>query len=97
MNPDIETADKFYDAYEVAPNWLKNSMCELYLHGYLIPIETEWNPLLYIGDIHLRALMSWVANKVNYGRQLETYEEAERDEPILLRAESSDPWIVLRT
>ena len=33
----IHTAKEFYDAYEVAPNWLKNSMCELYLHGYLIP------------------------------------------------------------
>lgn len=84
LDPVIHTAKEFYDAYQVAPSWLKNNLCEFYLHGFLIPSKTEWNPLLYIGDIHLRSLMSWASNKTNYGRQLETYKEAERNEPIPL-------------
>lgn len=97
LDPIIHTAKEFYDAYQVAPNWLRNSLCEFYLHGFIIPSETKWNPLLYIGNIHLRSLMSWAANEANYGRQLEAYEEAERDEPIPLHPESSDPYTMLKT
>lgn len=97
QDPIIHTPKEFYDAYQVAPNWLRNSLCEFYLHGFLIPFEIEWNPLLYIGDIHLRSFMSWAENEANYGRQWETYEEAERNESVPLRPQSSDPHAMLKT
>lgn len=96
QNPIIHTAKEFYEAYQAAPNWLRNSLCEFYLHGFLIPFETEWNPLPYIGDIHLREFMSWATNEVNYGRQWETYEEAEKIEPVPLRSQSSNPHVMLK-
>ena len=51
------------------------------MHNFVIPTETQWNPLLYIGDIHLRALMSWMHNEANYDRQLNNYRDDERTEP----------------
>ena len=53
--------------------------------------KTEWNPLLYIGDVHLKALMSWMSNEANYDRQLNEYRDEERAELLPLRAESSKP------
>lgn len=37
-------------------------MCEFYLHGYLLHLGKEFNPVLYVGDIHLRALTSYTFN-----------------------------------
>ena len=66
------------------------------MHNFIIPSETQWNTLLYIGDIHLRALMSWMYNEANYDRQLNNYKDEERTEPLPLRAKSSKPEEILR-
>lgn len=66
------------------------------MHNFTIPHETEWNPLLYIGDVHLRGFMSWMANETNYDHQLDTYRETENTEPLPLRAESSKPEELLQ-
>jgi hypothetical protein len=66
------------------------------MHGLIIPFEIEWNPLIFIGDIHLRSLMSWSTNEANYGRQWEVYERAEKDESMPLQPESSDPHELLQ-
>lgn len=64
----FRSAQEFYGLYQTLPSWQQNLLCELYVHNFIIPIETQWNPLLYIGDIHLRALMSWMHNEANYDR-----------------------------
>ena len=71
-------------------------MCELYVYNFVIPSETKWNPLLYIGDAYLKALMSWMSNEANYDRQLNDYRDEERVEPLPLRAKSSQPDEMLR-
>ena len=71
-------------------------LCELYLHNFIIPHEKKWNPLLYTGDVHLKALMSWMHNETNYDRQLDAYRELEKSEPLQLRAKSSKPDELLR-
>lgn len=54
----LETAQEFYQVYQGSPDVIRNLLCEFYLHNYVVPHDKEWNPLLYIGDIHLRELMS---------------------------------------
>lgn len=73
-----------------------NLLCELYLHNFIIPQEIEWNPLLCIGDVHLRAFMSWMHNETNYDRQLDTYRDVERSEPLPLWDESHKPYDLLQ-
>ena len=58
INAEFKSAQEFYGLYQTLPSWQHNLLCELYLHNFIIPLETQWNPLLYIGDIHLRSLMS---------------------------------------
>ena len=74
----------------------KKLLYELYIHNFIIPIENQWNPLLYIGDIHLRALMSWMHNEANYDRQLNNYRDEEIIEPMPLRAKSKKLEEILR-
>ena len=40
-------------------------MCEFYLHRYLLRLDREFNPVPYVGDIHLRALTSYSFNQIN--------------------------------
>lgn len=58
----------------------------------MIHSNTEWNPLYYIGDVHLRALMSWMRNEANYGKKWEVYVEKERNELLPLRPKGRTPY-----
>ena len=78
VNAEFKLAREFYGLYQTLPPWQQNLLCELYVHNFVIPTETEWNPLLYIGDVHLKALMSWISNEENYDRHLNDYKEEER-------------------
>ena len=58
INAEFKSTQEFYGLYQTLQSWQQNFLCELYVHNFIMPLETQWNPLLYIGDIHLRALMS---------------------------------------
>lgn len=63
----IETPQEFYQMYQSSHEATKNFLCEFYLHNYAVPNDNDWNPLLYIDDIHIRAPMSWIQNENNWG------------------------------
>ena len=52
--------------------------------------------MLYIGDVHLRTLMSWMSNEENYDRKLNNYRDEERIEPLALREKSNKLDEILR-
>ena len=68
LNVEFKSTHEFYGLYQTLPPWKHNLLCKLYVHNFVIPTETEWNPFLYIGDVHLKALMSWMSNEENYDR-----------------------------
>ena len=96
VNAKFKIAQEFYGLYQTLPPWQQNLLCELYVHNFFIPSETQWNPFIYIGFIHLRALMSQMSNEENYYMQLNNYKDGERIEPLPLRVESSNPDKILR-
>lgn len=51
LGPSISTSHEFYDAFQSIPMPLNNFLCELYLHNLVVPNDTEWNSLLYVGDV----------------------------------------------
>lgn len=83
------TPKEFLCAYETSSFVDKNLLCELYLHNYPIPVDTHWNPLMYIGNIQLKAFMSYIQNQNNWGQQLSKYRDLELATPLDLRAETS--------
>jgi len=96
VNAKFKTAQDFYGLYQTLPPWQHNILCELYVHNFVIPVETKWNPLLYIRDVHLKAFMSWMLNEANYDRQLVNYRDEERTKPLPLRVESRQPKEMLQ-
>ena len=89
VNAEFKSAQEFYGLYQILAPWQWNLLCELYVHNFVIPIKTKWNLFLYIGDVHLKALMSWISNEENYDRQLNDYRDEEREEALPLRVETS--------
>ena len=85
VNVEFMSAQEFYGLYQTLPPWQQYLLCELYVHNFFIPAKTEWNPFLYIGDVHLKALMSWMSNEENYDRQLNDYRDEERTETKIFR------------
>lgn len=53
-------------------------MCEFYLHNLVFPYNSEWNPLLYVGDLQVRALCSYMHNEDNKGDYAKRYKEMEK-------------------
>lgn len=64
------------------------------MHNYVVTSDSEWNPLLYIGDIHIKALMSWIQNEINMGAQAKTHGDVEFDFPLPLRKEVKEPRVL---
>lgn len=70
LSPSLENPQEFYHVYQSFPTTIRNLLCELYLHNYVVPFDIEWNPMLNIKHIHLKALMSWIQNEISMGNSL---------------------------
>lgn len=91
LDPRIASPQDFEVAYEGAHDSIRILLYELYLHNYVVPSIPNWNPLLFIGGIHLPALMSWAQNEITYGEQLRKYREKELSITLPLRPENGKP------
>lgn len=60
-------------------------MCEFYLHGYLLHLDRDFNLVLYVGDIHLRALTSYAFNQIHWQKACNTFESNQVTNPFIVR------------
>lgn len=54
-------------------NLEKDLLCELYQHNFLLSPEKIWNPNPYVGDVQLRAFVSYLRNQANWVEPLKTF------------------------
>lgn len=62
-------------------------MCEFYFHGYLLRLDIDFNPVPYVGDIHLRALTSYTFNQIHWQKASNTFESNQVTNPFIVRGE----------
>lgn len=62
-------------------------MCEFYLHGYLLRLDKDFNPVPYVEDIHLRALTSYAFNQIHWQKACNTFESNRVTKPLIVRGE----------
>jgi len=62
-------------------------MCEFYMHGYLLRMDRGFNPVPYVGDIHLRALTSYTFNEISWQKAFNTFESNQVTKPFIVRGE----------
>ena len=51
----------------------QNIMFELYMHNYLLRYDKKFNPVLYVGDVQLRAFLSYTINQVKWKKALDSF------------------------
>ena len=62
-------------------------MCEFYPHGYLLQLDRDFNPVPYVGDIHLRALTSYAFNQIHWQKACDTFESNQVTKLFIVRGE----------
>ena len=87
LNLSISTPHKFYYAFQSSLMTLKNLLCELYLHNLAVPDNTKVNSLLYVGDVQLRVVISWIKNEISHEHQSVPYKKKEMSIPLMMRSE----------
>ena len=56
----LNTPQEFFQDLHNIPIAIKIFLCELFLHNLVVLDDRDWKLLLYVGDIQLRELMSWI-------------------------------------
>lgn len=59
----LNTPQEFFQDFHTTPAAIKYLLYELFLHNLVVPNNKYWNPILYVGDIQLKTLMSWIQNE----------------------------------
>ena len=62
-------------------------MCELYMHGYFLRHNQAFNPISFIGDIHLRASTSYIIIKIKQRKAYDVFEENQVRRLLMMRME----------
>lgn len=60
-------------------------MCEFYMHGYLLCLDREFNPVPYVGGIHLTTLTSYTFNQISWQKDFNTFESNKVTKPSIVR------------
>ena len=73
----VDTPDQFIETFKEAPHNDQNLLCELYLHNEAMPEDRAMNILPIVGDIQIRAFISFLANQLTWKN---AYMSAEHNE-----------------
>jgi hypothetical protein len=74
ISHEIEDGVQFLQILRAHDVPTQHLMCELYMHGYLLRVDREFNLVPYVGDIHLRALTSYTFNQISWQKASNTFE-----------------------
>ena len=87
ISHEIEDGVQFLQILRAHDLETQNLMCELYMHGYLLHENKEFNPVPYVGDIHLRALTSNTLNQISWQKTSNTFEANQTIKPFFMSEE----------
>ena len=81
------TADQFMKTFAEAPKSDQNLLCELYLHNEVVSEERNMNMTPVVGDIQLRAFISFLANQLTWQNAYVSGLQNEQNCLLWIRAE----------
>jgi len=58
------------------------------MHGYFLGMDREFNPVPYVGDIHLMALTSYTINQIKWQEAYNTFELNQNMKSLMIRREN---------
>jgi len=73
----------------------QDQLYEYYLHNYVVSEDAEWNPLIYVGDLQVRAMASYFRNEKLRGEIMQAYTKREKSIALPIRRESKIPESII--
>ena len=92
---EITTSKKFLETFFRSNFEDQNQLCELYLHEMACPLDHHSNPVLFLGDVELRAFASFVSNHAQWERSFHTFSPNEAHSNLWIRSEPQNPHLLL--
>lgn len=86
----MDTPHEFFQAFDAAPIAIRNFLYKLFLDNLVVIDNRDWISLPYMGDIQLRALISWIQNEISRENQAHQYRELEYEMPLFLKPKPKD-------
>ena len=62
----FDTLRDFFDIFFQCDVVDQHLLCELYMHGFIMSLNTKFSPSPYVEDIQLRVFIYFVNNMVNW-------------------------------
>ena len=88
-NDHIETEDQFIASFSRSNEEEQDILCELYMHN-LVMIDYEyWDPNPGVGDIQMRAFMSFMRNHLRWNNAAIAIENIEWEDALWVRGSPS--------
>ena len=66
---------EFLEAIQQSNLHRQHLMCELYMHDFILEMEQKFNVGHFLGDIELRAFVSFMLNEMKWDLPFTTFEE----------------------
>lgn len=65
----------------------QNLLYKLYLFNFILTENSQWNPNPYVGDVQLKALMSYMTNLIHWNKCTNFYGKMETTPKLVVREE----------
>ena len=92
----VNTPDRFIETFREAPHNDQNLLCELYLHNEAMPEDRAMNILPIVGDIQIRAFISFLANQLTWKNAYMLEEHNEQNCLLWIRNEQHNATTFIR-
>jgi len=83
----VTTSEQFIETFTEAPKNDQNLLCGLYLHNEAMSEDRKMNILPLVGDIQLRAFISFLANQLTWQNAFISAQHNEHNCLLWIRAE----------
>ena len=83
----VTTSEQFIENFTEAPKNDQNLLCELYLHNEAMSEDRKMNILPLVGDIQLRAFISFLANQLTWQNSFVSAQHNEQNCLLWIRVE----------
>jgi len=91
----VSTPQQFIETFAEAPNSDQNLLCELYLHNEAMPEDRNISLLPLVGDIQIRAFISFLANQLTWQNAFMSATYNEENCLLCIRAEPQNAAIFI--
>lgn len=73
----------------------KAKIAKFYLHNMALIDMKLWDPNARLGDLQLMAMASWMNHEEKRATEIKRLMAKEKNEPLMIRAEPSDPMALI--